>query len=1043
VSNDIVLGIRITVDGKDATGEIKVAADQFKQLGGAIDQASGKAASQASGLAQLKTGWVNFSAQLYIAKQALDFVTTAAKDFYDRTLGVAASLQAISDRTGIAIENLSLLRHAAEQNNVQIGDIAVGLKFLGRNMAEASKGSGDAANAFKALGLSLTDAGGKLRPTDDMLTAVAESFKAMDDGAEKTALALILFGRSGEQLIPFLNNGRAGLERLKDEARALGMEIDGGTGKAAKQLADDMNAIGNAANTAKMRLAEEFLPGLKNIAEAMKEASKEGSILKTIWVGLGGLGAALFLRGGAAGADSLPDLRNQLTLIEQTITAWERDQTRDKPTGPVLRARILGLDPNAELTRIKGEAERVRGEIDKILNPAGPAPAQPAGNSAVMAMRALQMMQTYATPAQQRAKELAALKDIQGGLAPEDAARIGFNAAQLAAQISEKFSKPGEGAAMIIGLKNELAAFDDQATVTDRVTRELTESGKKFTFQEQMAALAVAGEIDDLKRDKQAREAYVTTMEYDLQLQKEIADVIAQREDQRRAGLLDAQKALETARDDVKLQEYELSLMGKSEQERAVLLAQFKVEEEWRRRINDIKRQGILMEGDEERLLGQAKEASDAAGRVAQIKDSVDEFKSLWSTVESTGKNAFVHLMSDGTSAFKSIGQSLKTAVIDLLYQLTVRKWIINIGASISTSMGLTTAASAANTAAGAAGGAGGLGNLLGLGNSASNLFGAGGGLFGSTAAYSTVLGVGAEQAGMLAAQTGVFGAEGLAATAGVEAAGVGAAGMAAAAIPYVGIAIAVLGALGAFGGSKKIPTQGLGGFTGTYGMGGLTSGAGSPYGGDTASAQGVVTAMYQQFDALAKALGAKYSNALFGYDSNSGKNSQNPNFALSAISGAQRYQVGEYLGSFRTRDDATVQLEMSRGVLTALQGSTLPSYLRKYFDSLVPAAMDKTAIDNALAFAGSLAGIRAQLTETRTPFELAGENLRNMFTGLSTSAASWRDDFKAAIESGLTPDTLARWQALSTAVAQTAQLAGPIRNTPTSPCKMRWMSRT
>lgn len=69
----------------------------------------------------------------------------------------------------------------------------------------AAGGSKEQIEVFSRLGVSVTDAAGQLRPTEDVLLDLADAFAAMPDGAEKSALAVKLFGKSGVELI--LNQG--------------------------------------------------------------------------------------------------------------------------------------------------------------------------------------------------------------------------------------------------------------------------------------------------------------------------------------------------------------------------------------------------------------------------------------------------------------------------------------------------------------------------------------------------------------------------------------------------------------------------------------------------------------------------------------------------------------------------------------------------------------------------------------------------------------------------------------------------------------------
>ena len=68
------------------------------------------------------------------------------------------------------------------------------------------KGTGPAADAFGRLGVSVTDANGKVRETDQVMLDLADKFQQMPDGTEKAALASQIFGeRLGSELIPMLN----------------------------------------------------------------------------------------------------------------------------------------------------------------------------------------------------------------------------------------------------------------------------------------------------------------------------------------------------------------------------------------------------------------------------------------------------------------------------------------------------------------------------------------------------------------------------------------------------------------------------------------------------------------------------------------------------------------------------------------------------------------------------------------------------------------------------------------------------------------------
>jgi len=131
-----------------------------------------------------------------------------------RTLDAADALSKMSQRTGIAVPELAKFQKAAELSDVSMENVGKSLGLLSKGMAAAQNGTGPAAAAFQQLGIKVTDANGKLRSSGDVMTDIAERFKNMPDGAEKAAVAMQLFGRSGMDLIPMLNMGSEAIGKL-------------------------------------------------------------------------------------------------------------------------------------------------------------------------------------------------------------------------------------------------------------------------------------------------------------------------------------------------------------------------------------------------------------------------------------------------------------------------------------------------------------------------------------------------------------------------------------------------------------------------------------------------------------------------------------------------------------------------------------------------------------------------------------------------------------------------------------------------------------
>lgn len=188
-------------------------------------------------------------------------------------------------------------------------------------------------------------------------------------------------------------------------------------------------------------------------------------------------------------------------------------------------------------------------------------------------------------------------------------------------------------------------------------------------------------------------------------------------------------------------------------------------------------------------------------------KPEIEASKKMWESIDSTAHDAFTSIFDSGKSAFDRLRDTLKSGLLDLLYQMTIKKWILSIGASVSG--GASGLASAGDIASlGGSGGGGGMGSIANLAQGAKTAYtiatqgfsgvaaGIGGSIatlgniFGSSAvsAFGTGMGLTGAQA---AAASAAYGSAGMASTGSALTAGAAAAPLVAAA---AGIAAGVLG---------------------------------------------------------------------------------------------------------------------------------------------------------------------------------------------------------------------------------------------------------
>jgi len=188
------------------------------------------------------------------------------------SIDAADNLNKLSQRVGTSVESLSKLQYAAKLSDISTEQLGDGLKKLAVNLQAAGRGSGDAVEAFKALGFQQKELL-SLSP-DQALARIATAFAGIEDGAGKTALAVQIFGRSGSDLIPLLNAGADGLQRYGDEAQRLGVVIGADAARAAEEFNDQLTRLSASSQALGISLANAALPTLAKFTEQLLESKR-------------------------------------------------------------------------------------------------------------------------------------------------------------------------------------------------------------------------------------------------------------------------------------------------------------------------------------------------------------------------------------------------------------------------------------------------------------------------------------------------------------------------------------------------------------------------------------------------------------------------------------------------------------------------------------------------------------------------------------------------------------------------------------------------
>jgi uncharacterized membrane protein YgcG len=279
-----------------------------------LDRALGKAESSLSRFAKGAAAGIAgaLSAGVFVAagKAAIDFADAVGKS---------------AQKVGSTTKALSELSYAAKLSDLTFTDLETGMRFLSKSMVNN-------ADLFNQLGVAIQNSDGSLRSTDQVLMDLADRFASIPDGAQKTALAMELLGRSGASMIPMLNAGSNGLEQMRQRAIDLGISISEDTAKRAEQFNDTISDLGAVGQGAMIKLASATLPlaqAFLNVSVAGAEAMvKLGGTIQEIApyaaiavAAIAGFYAPAVLTGLAATAGGLIAISNAIKSITLAMLA--------------------------------------------------------------------------------------------------------------------------------------------------------------------------------------------------------------------------------------------------------------------------------------------------------------------------------------------------------------------------------------------------------------------------------------------------------------------------------------------------------------------------------------------------------------------------------------------------------------------------------------------------------------------------------------------------------------------------------------------------
>lgn len=246
-------------EAKDFSNSVKKAADTSEDADGKLSKLgdTAKKIGAALGAAAAAVGTACVAAGKKLWDMAND--VGSAGDQIDKT----------SQKIGISAESYQKWGYVFERCGADVNNLQTGMKKLSTVITDTAGGSDSAAEKLSAVGLSIEELNGKSQ--DEQLSMVITALQGMEAGAERTAAANDLLGKSAVDMAAVLNTSVEETERLKQEAEDYGMVMSNEAVAASAAFEDSLTKLSHTAGGLKNRMVGELLPGITQITDGLAD----------------------------------------------------------------------------------------------------------------------------------------------------------------------------------------------------------------------------------------------------------------------------------------------------------------------------------------------------------------------------------------------------------------------------------------------------------------------------------------------------------------------------------------------------------------------------------------------------------------------------------------------------------------------------------------------------------------------------------------------------------------------------------------------------
>lgn len=194
----------------------------------------------------------------------------------NKAIDALAELDDMAQKTGAAVENLSRLSKLAAARGQDFGEIDAGLVKLAKGLNGVDEEGSKVKQALDALGLSTKNM--KDQDPAIVLVDIAKKLQDYSDGAGKTALMVDLLGKSGANLLPYMNDVAESIDNFSGDSAA--------AAQAASRYQDSLGDLGVKYDELVTKIVTASLPAMGDFVQALDDTFKSANDLSNSGVGV-------------------------------------------------------------------------------------------------------------------------------------------------------------------------------------------------------------------------------------------------------------------------------------------------------------------------------------------------------------------------------------------------------------------------------------------------------------------------------------------------------------------------------------------------------------------------------------------------------------------------------------------------------------------------------------------------------------------------------------------------------------------------------------